>query len=208
MYVDNETDAENTGTGLSGTFIAVATFNLIIIVAIASCAIPRCHKKSRRELKPRFTVERKTISQEDVSTVSTSSKSAPKKPIRHSPSTHSNKQKNVQNYENVFVGVYRGNFASPSVSQIDSADVLDNESSASDPFIDPKEENVNSHMDNNRTSYEEQCDNVLERHISVRYENNNDQFDDVVVNKRESSVNDKYRSKGSVEISINVNSRV
>ncbi|XP_060065988.1 uncharacterized protein LOC132546291 [Ylistrum balloti] len=209
MYVGSETETNITGAGLSGSLFGVAVFSLVIIVVVASCTFPRCNKKHKRELKPRVTIERKqAISTEDVSTVSNSSKSAPKKPIRSCPSTRSNQQKNVQNYENVFIGVYRGNFASPSVSVVDASDVVDNVSSASDPFIDPNEENAISHTNGNRLSYEEQCDKALERHISVRYENNNDQFDDVIINKHENNSSEKHRSKGSLEISISVNSRV
>ncbi|XP_033730473.1 uncharacterized protein LOC117319868 [Pecten maximus] len=205
MYAGSAPDTDITGgTGLLGTILIVATFSLIIVIVIVNCTIPRCKKKVHRELKPRVTIEMKrAVSLEDASTASASSKSAPKKPIRHSPSTHSTQQKTVQNYENVFIGVYRGQFASPSVSVAETSDVMDNVSSASDPFIDPKGE-VDTSNKENRISYEEQCDKALERHISVRYENNNDQFDD----NRGSNVSENHRSKGSVEISISVNSRV
>lgn len=133
--------------------------------------------------------------------LSTSSKSAPRKPERKV----SSQQKN-QNYENVFVGVYRGNFASPSVSVVDTSDVMDNESSTSDPFMEPDDSQgkMEPILDENRINYEEQCDKALESHTSVRYENNCD----VIDNKRGSDVSDKKTSNGSLDISISVNSPV
>ncbi|XP_069120876.1 uncharacterized protein [Argopecten irradians] len=164
MYTGSSAPHVAGDTGSSVLVVGVSS--LIIIVVVASCIVPRCKKKTHRELQPRVTIERKrAISVEDESVISNSSKSAPKKPIRHSPSTHSNKQKNVQNYENVFIGVYRGNFASPSVSAADTSDAMDNVSSASDPFLDPKED---KDAQNRLNYYEEQCDKALERHISVR----------------------------------------